>query len=361
MAEEEPVLFHRSPSCRSIPWTRIIEGPTPVRRLSRLGEALGGAEIWMKDDSRSAPHYGGNKPRKLEFLLEDARRRGQGRVLTAGGLGSNHCMATAIHAARLGLKTSLLLVPQPLTEAVRRQLLAFRFYGADMHLVEEYGALDARREEALAALEKAEGARPYWIPIGGSSPLGELGFVNAAMELAAQIERGEAPLPKRVYAAVGSCGTLIGLTLGFKLLGLPSRVTGVAVRDFEPETEEANAREANESLEILLRAGYRASLKGVSANDFEIVREYSGEGYAVPTAKGRQVVDLIRETEGVTLENTYTGKALSALVDAASAAPADGPYLFWNTFNAVDYLKPAEGRASKEDLPPEFQRFFEST
>ena len=334
------LLFERFPEARAIPWARILEAPTPVRRLERFGEALGGAEVWIKQDSLASPLYGGNKPRKLEFALGEALAQGARRVMTAGAIGSNHCMATTIHAARLGLKASLLLFPQPVTERVRRQLLAFRFYGADLHRVEGFEQLEARRAEIADALRLAEGAAPYWVPIGGSSPIGTLGFIDGALELAAQAARGEAPDPPRLYVPAGSCGTFAGLALGAKMAGMRMRVVGVHInpRAGAGSVETVLAL-ANGAAGILRQAGCALGGVRLTDADFEILTGYCGEGYAIPTEKGKAAVALLGETEGIPLDNTYSGKALSALIDAARAHPA-------------------AGHVSPNDLPEEFQGYF---
>ncbi|MCX7013032.1 MAG: pyridoxal-phosphate dependent enzyme, partial [Candidatus Sumerlaeota bacterium] len=165
-----PLLFDRFPEARGIPWTCLIETATPVRRLERFGGALGGAEVWIKQDSLTSPVYGGNKTRKLEFLLGEAVAKGAKRVMTAGAIGSNHCMATTLHAGRLGMRTSLLLHPQSfVSDHARRQLLAFRYYGADLRWMDDRSQQEERSAEWSRELCEAEGAEPYWIPIGGST------------------------------------------------------------------------------------------------------------------------------------------------------------------------------------------------
>ncbi|MCX7046279.1 MAG: pyridoxal-phosphate dependent enzyme [Candidatus Sumerlaeota bacterium] len=394
-----PPLFHRYPGAQGLAWAPIMQGATPLRRLERFAHALGVTEIWLKDDSLSSPFYGGNKPRKLEFILADAKRLSAQRVMTCGGIGSNHCQATAIHAARAGLNVSLMLFPQPVTPAVQRSLLCYRYHGADILLVPEFELLEQRRREVTAEFLRAEGCEPYWIPLGGSSALGALGFVNAALELAEQIRAGEAPQPARIFVAAGTCGTLAGLALGCKLAGLRTRVAGVRVTPESVASKSKTVALTEEMTQLLRSTGASIPEEArIREENFDLLDGYFGEGYGHSTLECRKAVALMKETEGIALETTYTGKALAALIDAAlqgagikdAAEPsagakkaaltesgrnawrgsdisarseghfrAGGPLLFWNTFNAVDYWSSALKAVKQQELPADFQQFFQ--
>ena len=170
---------------------RLGEGPTPVRELTQLGEERGSAPVWIKDDGAYS-RFGGNKARKLEWLLADARRRGKRTILTGGALGTNHGLATALFARRLGMRTVLVLVPQPETEHVRRQLERIRPSGAEIHLAR--GVARAYAVAASLMLRRASPPvnLPYFLRPGGSVPLGCVGYVEAAIELSEQVQAGDA-------------------------------------------------------------------------------------------------------------------------------------------------------------------------
>ena len=202
--------------------------PTPVRRLTALTAAL---PVWCKDESGYGEGgWGGNKIRKLEWILPDARRRGAHTLLTVGGIGTNWGLAAALYAGEQGLATALALIDQPVDDHVRAQLARLRRSGATLHFTRT-----KRRTVAAAPwlfLRHSSGGRlPYFLPAGGSTPVGTLGYVEAAFELAAQVASGPLPEPSHVVTAVGSGGTAAGLALGLRLAGLRSRVVGVVVND----------------------------------------------------------------------------------------------------------------------------------
>ena len=171
---------------------RLTQLPTRVHRLDRLGAQLRVEQLWVKRDDESGTLYGGNKPRKLEFLLGDALADGKRSVLTFGGIGTHHGLATAICARAVGLRAILALLKQPVTEHVRRCLLLDYAAGAEMHYARDRAALVTARALRICGRELLRGELPYIIPTGGTSPLGTLGYVNAAFELQEQISNGRA-------------------------------------------------------------------------------------------------------------------------------------------------------------------------
>lgn len=328
----------------SIPHLPITHGPTPVARLARLARP-GGPELWIKRDDLTASPYGGNKPRKLEFLLADARRRGSTRILTVGGTGSNHCLATTLYGRRAGFDVELLLIPQPVTDHVRMSLKLYARHASALHLGRSY--------DEAAAVERARRAEHpslCYIPIGGSTPLGALGFVNAALELAAQVAGGHLPAPARVLVAAGTCGTLAGMVLGFKLAGLPTRVTGIRVVDravTNAGTVLALARGARELLAPHVPA---AQAVAIAESDFEIDERFFGAGYGHPTPEGLEAIRRFDAEEGLKLEPTYTGKTAAAVLDAA-AGGGRGPVLYWHTFAGP--VLADEARGIPDDAVPQ--------
>jgi D-cysteine desulfhydrase len=279
--------------------------PTPVERMARLSQRLG-VELWLKRDDLTGAALSGNKIRKLEFLLAEARARGADTLVTCGGEQSNHCRATAVVAAQLGLRSVLLLrtenpeAPPP----VEANILLDRLVGAEIRWVsrDEY----RRRAELFAALAdelRAAGRRPYLIPEGGSNSLGAWGYVRCVEELAAALPEGPATL---VYAA-GSGGTGAGLVLGVKLLGLPWRVVGVNVCD----DREYFVRVIGEIVEdAVARFGLPVSF---SRDEIDIRDGYVGLGYARSRPEELATLRDVARDEGVVLDPVYTGKAFHGL------------------------------------------------
>ncbi len=333
--------------------------PTRVHRLDRLGPACGASELWIKRDDESGTRYGGNKPRKLELLLGAARARGKRSVLTFGGIGTNHGLATAIYAREHGLRTILFLLWQPVTQKVLRGLLECHALGAELHYAESVSGLVTR---ALwrCALGLARRDLPYVIPTGGSSPLGTLGYVSAALELKEQVGAGLLPPPDWIFVPVGTAGTVAGLGLGCRLGGLPARVTGVLATDILPPTPAKVARLANRAYGLLRRLGGELPQVRMYAEDFLLLRDFVGPGYGVPTEEARRARRNIEELEGIRAETTYTAKCLAALCALAGTPPFRGSrILYWHTYSAVDPSAWLGRLPGYRELPREFHPFFE--
>ncbi|MFJ9457506.1 1-aminocyclopropane-1-carboxylate deaminase/D-cysteine desulfhydrase [Kitasatospora sp. NPDC101447] len=326
-----PLLHRRWPELTgTLPYLRLGDTPTPVRPLAGLGCR---SAVWLKDESGyGRGGWGGNKVRKLEWLLPEARRRGARTVLTVGGLGTNWGLAAALYARELGLDVALGLIDHPVDDHVRAQLRRLRASGARLHF------LHTRTRLVLAApwlfVRHAHGLTPpYFLPAGGSSPLGALGYVECALELAGQVADGLLPEPGWIVTAVGSGGTAAGLALGLRLAGLRTRVLGVVVNDtlrLDGPTLTALARK---SLALLRARGAR--LPGAEPGPADVVTEYGwlGAGYAHPTAPGAAALDRAASGAGLELEQTYTAKALAALLELDAAGRFGGePVVFLNTF-----------------------------
>jgi D-cysteine desulfhydrase len=334
--------------------------PTPVARLAALERAAGLGELWIKRDDLTARIYGGNKVRKLEWLLADALARGHRSVLTTGALGSNHALATTIYAQAVGLKSVLVLIPQPVTDHVRRTLLLDAAFGAELHFAPTVGAA-ARAVVAAVARGAFGGDRPYRIPTGGSSVLGTLGYVNAALELAEQVVAGALPAPAAVVVPLGSGGTTAGLMAGLKLGGLPTRLIGVRVTDILPPTPRQLARLARGALQLLARLGARLPSLAIGEDDVAVRSDWLGAGYGAVTADGDAARARIAAAEGLTVETTYGAKALAgALALAREAAWRDRPLLFWHTYSASDPAAAVDRLPEWHALPADFHRFFAS-
>ena len=351
---KRPWLFEVFPALeKNVPWTPLVEVPTPVQCLEALSSHLG-SEVWIKRDDKTSPTYGGNKPRKLEFLLGDALARGYKTLVTGGGTGTNHGLATAIFGRKLGFHVILGLFGQPVTAHVRKSLLLYHAYGAEMVFVNNllsalwrYYVVDRiRRRDA------------YVIAGGGSSPVGVHGYVDAGLELAMQVQRKELPIPKVIYLAVGSCGTLAGLVLGLRLAGLKTRVVGIQVAPRLLANPRAALRLARKAHKLMRRHDRSVPERELTPADVPMEHAYYGRGYGHPTDGARRALALMAKTEGIDLDLTYTAKALSGLLHQVRSKEEKGPILFWNTFNSVD-LSPMADRVEFRLLPEEFHRFFE--
>lgn len=318
------MIHERFPRTReTLPRIRICDLPTPVRPAPGLGD-----DVWLKDDALSADPWGGNKPRKLEWILAAAKARRFGTVVTFGGLGTNHGLATAIYARREGLECVLALADQPRDEHVERQLERLRASASRVYLT------GSARRTALAvpylALRHAQlrpPRPPYLLPPGGSSPLGAVGFVEASLELAAQVEAGELPEPRAVVVALGSGGSAAGLAAGLALAGLRTEVQAVLVNDQLRLTERSVTRLARRTLALLARRGVDVR---VEPRPVRVIEGYMGAGYGHATPEAGEAQRLAAEAEGLKLDPVYTGKTLAAVLAGAAGR---GPLVFWNTNN----------------------------
>lgn len=340
----EPALIRAFPAlCDRLPRCSFVPAATPVEPLPLAGWPEG--TVFVKRDDRSCPLYGGNKPRKLEYVLGHARARGSRRLVTTGGLGTHHGLATTILGRSLGMRTTLVLVHQPVTPEVRETLHLHAAHGAE--LVYARGVAEAALQTAgVLARSAARGERPYRVPTGGSSPRGNLGLVSAGLELAEQVRVGELPEPERVFVAVGTGGTLAGLGLGLRLGGLRSQLVGVLVSDILPPSGARLARTARRAARLMRRAGAELPDLALRASDFHLERAWLGPGYGAPTPEAHEAVEAAARA-GLRLETTYTGKCLAALLAAAPGPSASaGPVLLWNTHGRVGPQAAAHAAAS---------------
>ena len=270
--------------------------PTPIHALENVSRRFG-ANVYLKRDDLTGLGLGGNKVRKLEFLLADAKAQGAEVVFTTGGAQSNHAMLTAAAANRLVMKPILILKKRGVTARRGNQLLE-HLMGTDVRFLDTDSYDDIYAE--MDRVGKALGVPYYKIPCGGSNALGSLGYVACAEEIAGQGMHFE-----HLVCAEGSGGTMAGLALGAKLFLPGTRVHGMMV-DTDP-FEEITLRLMKEAAALL-----EADLE-ISSSDFAL-RDLCGPGYAIPSAEGNEAVRLMAETEGLFLDPVYTGKAFAGLL-----------------------------------------------
>ena len=318
-------LFRRHPGLRGrLPHHPLLAGPTPVA------------------------------PFPLDGAAALARR--SRRLLTTGGLGTNHGLATTLLAREAGIETTLVLVDQPVTDSVREQLRLYQGAGARLR----YGGSVAGavvKAAAELARSTAAGERPLLIPTGGTSSRGNLGFVSAGYEIADQVAAGLLPEPERVFVPIGSGGTLAGLVVGLRLAGLTTRVVGVLVTDLLPPSPARLARLARATLRRLRRLAPEVPALAISSADFDYVSDQVGRGYGAASPAGDEA-RAAAAALGVKLDPTYSAKALAGLRAAARDGILAGPTLFWNTYNGVDVREKVR-MADAAELPAPFQKFFD--
>ncbi len=324
-----------SPLNTTIPRIRLAELPTPITDARRLREALGGPSrcprILIKRDDLTGLGLGGNKARKLEFFIADAVAQGAQTIVTTGAVQSNHARMTAAAARVAGLRAVLVLTSKCDTPPIEGNLLLDYLYGADVRFVPAVDAMLAvGHDEAVVAEvvseEAAQGRKTYVIPVGGSSPIGSLGYVLGTAELMDQLRAMNA-WPSRLYYASGSRGTQAGLTLGAKLSEASYKLWGVAVSAGEPEKIE-RARNAANGAAALLGVASR-----VEHADLFTDQRYIGEGYGIPTAEGLEAIRLLATSEAILLDPVYTSKAMAALIHHVRAGeiPATETVVFLHT------------------------------
>lgn len=298
--------------------------PTPLHALPRLGAALGGVRIWIKRDDLTGFALGGNKARKLEFLLAEALGQGADTLLTAGGLQSNHARVTAAAAAAAGLDCHLVLSGGPPARLQGNAALG-ALLGATLHFVAT-GAERMPRVMALAEELRRAGREPYVIPIGGSVPLGALGYVLAIEEVQEECAR-HGIQPEAIVVATSSGGTHGGLEAGRRLLGWEVRIIGVSADEPAAFLQQASAEVATGALALLGRR------ERVRPEALTVLADYIGEGYGVPTPASQEAMALFAKTEGVILDPTYTAKAAAGLLDLARRGDfrPGQVVVFWHT------------------------------
>ena len=311
-------------------------------------------EIFVKHDDLSSEHYGGNKIRKLEYILQRARERKARRVATYGAVGSNHALATTIMARQAGLECTCFLVPQKRTPSIPKTLNMHHRIGTELV---PFG----RSVDPLVTQRRYLHGRHCWvIPMGGSSWLGAVGFVNAGLELAQQIESGELEVPQRIYMANGTMGSCAGLALGLALAELPTELHAVRVVDDRVAAPPTFERLLKKTAMLLHHFDPSIPADLAARTCLEWRDGFLAGGYAAADDVTRNAVAVGQSALGLSVEPTYTGKAMAALLhDLALPDYAGEKYLFWNTCNSRPLPVTDERPDSPDNIPPEFMRYFD--
>ncbi len=306
--------------------------PTPLEFADRLSSLLGGPEIWIKRDDCTGLSSGGNKARKLEFLMGEALDKGYTRVATHGATQSNHARQTAAAAAKLGLKCHLLLEDRTNFSDVdyseNGNVLLDHLHGATVTHCAPAPDMNAALADHLT--NSGLNDNTFLIPGGGSNATGALGYVNAAAELIAQAEAIGLSYDHVVHAT-GSAGTQAGLVVGFKVVNRTSPVIGVGVRAPQ-ETQEANVfKLAQATADKLDKSGL------IERHDVRADCGYIGDGYGLPAASTLEAIRLVAETEGILLDPVYSAKGMAGLIGMirSGALSARDKVIFLHTGGSV--------------------------
>jgi D-cysteine desulfhydrase len=303
--------------------------PTPVRRLG--GDLPGSAEVWLKDESVFGDGgWGGNKVRKLEWILPEAHRRGVRTLFTVGGIGTHWGLAAALYGREHGLRTMLGLVDQPVDDHVRDQLARLRASGAELHRFRDPLRLKLASPWLIGRAVLRDRKLPWYLPAGGSNPFGALAYVDTALEIAAQVRAGLLPEPATVVTAVGSGGTAAGLALGLRLAGLRTRVFGAVVNDAFPLDAAVIADLANRTAGLLRERGADPGLPPLQPANVTMRTDWLGETYGDPTPASMAAVTVAGRDQ-LHLEPVYTGKSLAAIRDVGGTSEMPEPILWLNT------------------------------
>ena len=293
------------------------KGPTPIERLDRFSQALGAdaPTVYIKRDDQLGLAGGGNKTRKLEFLVADALAQGADTLITCGGVQSNHCRLTLSAAAREGLHGRLVLAEQAPGEYRPDgpgNVQLFHLLGAERIVTVPWQADLGMALEQAADEARAQGRKPYAIPLGGSSPLGALGYGIGTSDIEHLLEAAGLEL-HHVVLPVGSGGTLAGFLLGLRAAGSAIPVTGMTVLSGRA------AAEATTDALIRSTAAFLGSAVAIPPAEVVCLDDWLGAGYTLPTDGMREAVALLARTEGILLDPTYTGKAMAGLIGLARA------------------------------------------
>ncbi len=294
--------------------------PTPLEPMDRLSEVLGGPRLWVKRDDCTGLSSGGNKTRKLEFLMADAVQKGADTIITQGATQSNHARQTAAAAAKLGMECHILLEDRTGSNdrnyILNGNVLLDRLHGATVS--KRVGGADMNSEmETLAAQLRDSGRSPYVIPGGGSNPIGALGYANCARELTEQAVTAGLKVDALVHAT-GSSGTQAGLVAGLAALRSDIHLLGIGVRA-PKEKQEAMVYDLAVRTAKLMGAGDQIDREAVRANC-----EYVGAGYGLPTPGMIEALKLLARTEGLLFDPVYSGKGLDGLIDQIRKGYFDG-------------------------------------
>ena len=344
----ELALVDRYPSLKEIPRLELVPEVTPVHGLTVLEKhlKLPTGTLLVKRDDRSTELLGGNKARKLEFLLGPLAQEKNPQdvtLVTTGMWGSNHALATAIVGHLYGFKVLLQLGPQPVTPKVKEKLLGFHVLGAHLKFFSHkiwlgFGILGRTLQDLFTK-------RFVYFPPGGSQPLGNLGYVDAYLEMESQLKNSKTPLPQEIYLPMGTAGTSAGLWVGSCLAGTLDEVTihSIGISHSFLSNGRTIEKMARKTYRLIRESLTEEDLKNFPDCQFKLGKglvyhkEFSAPGYGAATPQVFETIALVKKLEGITLEQTYTGKAFNGMLQLLARKPVERrqeKILYWHTYNA---------------------------
>ena len=316
----------------------VVPRKTPVERLAALSTLS--TNLWVKRDDLTHPLYGGNKVRKLSHILREAKTRGFQKIITIGAAGSHHVLATTLFGEMCGIKVEAAMVPQPTNAHVEENLRAGIGHGLKPFVARSYAAVPFVVMSRL-------GEKTMYVPVGGSSVLGAMGYVDASLELAQQIRAGEMPEPDIVIVTLGSGGTVAGIAAGLAHAGIASKVIGVVVAE-PPWAIEMTAHR------LTRKCARQIGVAPEKRPDRDLVIDtrYLGKGYGHPTPEAELATKRAAEV-GLTLDPTYTSKTFAAALDLVQENAAK-TILYWHTLSSAPMEPLLEGAPS--EVPERFKK-----
>jgi 1-aminocyclopropane-1-carboxylate deaminase/D-cysteine desulfhydrase-like pyridoxal-dependent ACC family enzyme len=336
-----------------LPRLQLASLPTPVG-VHKIHIQNSTRVLAVKYDNLSGDLYGGNKVRKLEYIFPRATEKSNLRIATFGAAGSNHALATALYARQAGFECTCFLSHQAKTPLIAAALNAHLRNGTELI---RYGGNYSTRLRTLR--QNLWGRHTWIIPMGGSSWLGSIGFVAAGLELAEQVADQEIPVPDKLYVGSGTMGTAVGIALGLAIAGCKTEVNAVRVSD----KSIMNARTMHLLLEKTAMMMHRLDdsvPQDIAAQvNLRIRNSFFGPGYAQATPATMNAIALAKHELDLTLEPTYTGKAMAALLADMQMPESESlNLLYWHTYNSVPLDVPDDRPLDEAALPDEFLRYF---
>ena len=353
-------LYRAYPALQEkVPYIPLGGQPTPVHRLERLGEEIGSSSLYIKRDDLTGAIYGGNKIRKFEFIIGKAKHDGVKAVITFGLGGTKHALCAAASAKEAGLKSITMVHSGPSPYGAPANLLMTYYCSSELHHHSNFNSMVMGG--ALQSLKHTlKTGQPPRLLRNRSCPVGAVAFINAVFELKEQVERGEMPEPDRIYVALGTMGTAVGLILGVKAAKLKSRVIPVRVTDESRANAYKVARLFRETNNLLHSRDSSFPEFELLETDIPINHDMFGESYLEFPSASTEAVELMQRTEGITLDSIYTGRALAALIaDVRKEDAGDEVLLFWNTYSSRE-LAPALSGIDRGSLPTWMQHYYDS-
>lgn len=347
LREYYPALSSQLPRCE------LASLPTAVKTHA-VNVAGKDHQLSVKYDNLTGNLYGGNKLRKLEYIFAHARAKNCTRIATFGAAGSNHALATALYARQCGFECTCFLAHQAKTTEVAATIN--KHVENQTELV-RYGGTYSHRIDTLR--KHLHGRHAWVIPMGGSSWLGNVGFVAAGLELADQVSRGEVSSPDRIYVGAGTMGTAIGIALGLAAAGLATEVHAVRVSDTSIMNRDALNRLLGKTTLMMRRLDDTVPEDLAARANIRVRDEFFGPGYAKGTDATREAIVFADDKLDLTLETTYTGKAMAALL-SDWRTEEEFSALYWHTYNSAPLNVPTDKPLDPAAIPAEFLRYFET-